>query len=55
MIEVKNNKKSKFILEETTKTGLKNLNERYKLLGGKEIIVTDNENYYSVKIPILKN
>jgi sensor histidine kinase YesM len=55
MIEVKNNKKIKFVLEEATKTGLMNLNERYKLLGGKEIIITDNENYYSVKIPILKN
>lgn len=55
MIEIKNNKSQKFILEGATKTGLKNLNERYKLVAAKEIIVTDDESYYVVRIPILKN
>lgn len=54
-IQVKNNKKPKFVLEETTKTGLNNLNERYKLVARKEITIHDTENYFSVKIPILKN
>lgn len=55
MIEVKNNKKLKFVLEESTKTGLTNLNERYKLLSGKEISINETEPSYSVRIPILKN
>ena len=53
-MEVKNNKSAKFILEETTKTGLMNLNKRYKLISEKEILINETESYYSVKIPILK-
>lgn len=54
-IEIKNNKKTKFVLEESTKTGLTNLNERYKLISGKELNINETETFYSVRIPILKN
>lgn len=55
MIEVKNNRKAKFIMETSTRTGLNNLNERYKLISEKEIIVIESPDHYSVKIPVLKN
>lgn len=55
MLEVRNNRKEKFIMETSTGTGLNNLNERYKLVSGKEIIVNESSGYYSVKIPVLKN
>ena len=37
----------------STKKGLENINKRYNLLTKKEITVTDNENLFEVKIPIL--
>ena len=55
MLEIKNNRKSKFIMEASSKTGLQNLNERYKLVSGKEIKIIESENYFTVKIPLLKN
>ena len=53
-IEVRNNKKNKFVLGTSSKTGLQNLNERYKLVSGKQIEIVDTDHFYSVKLPILK-
>ena len=38
----------------TSKIGLQNLNERYKLTTSKSIVVEDNENYFTVSLPVLK-
>ncbi len=53
-IEIKNNKQLKFVLEDSPKTGLKNLNDRYKLLNATEISIQETEQYYSVKIALIK-
>jgi two-component system, LytTR family, sensor kinase len=53
-LEVKNNKQLKFVLENSPKTGLKNLNDRYKLLNAPEIIIQETELEYSVKIALIK-
>jgi len=37
----------------STKTGLKNLVRRYKMLTSKEIIIKNNEEYFEVKVPLL--
>ena len=54
LVEVKNNRQIKFVLENSPKTGLKNLNDRYKLLKGNEIIVEEQKDVFSVKITLLK-
>lgn len=53
-IEIKNNKQAKFVLEDSPKTGLKNLNERYKLLNAKELEIIENETSFIVKLALLK-
>ncbi|MFL5765271.1 MAG: sensor histidine kinase [Bacteroidia bacterium] len=53
MLEVRNNKNVKFIMEAPSKTGLQNLNERYKLISGKEITIKETDNEFIVLIPIL--
>lgn len=53
-IEIKNNKQLKFVLEDSPKTGLKNLNDRYKLLNAPEIIIRETEYEYSVQIALIK-
>lgn len=51
---VENNLQEKVLLEETSKTGLKNLAGRYQFLTGKEMIITKNENYFRVSLPLIK-
>lgn len=41
--------------KEPSGIGLKNLKQRYKLLKRKEIIILLDDQYYTVKIPIIKN
>jgi two-component system LytT family sensor kinase len=53
-VEVKNNRQSKFVLEDSPKTGLKNLNDRYKLLTGNEIHIEETKDQFAVKIALLK-
>lgn len=53
-LEVKNNKQVKFVLKDSLKTGLNNLNNRYKLLNANEIIIQETDSYFSVQIPLLK-
>jgi two-component system, LytTR family, sensor kinase len=55
MIGVRNNRKQKFVIEASSGTGIKNLNERYKLISGKEITITETEHDFSVQIPILES
>lgn len=51
-IQVWNNKVS-LRLTERSGTGLANLNERYKLISGKEILIVDSRNSFSVTIKLL--
>jgi two-component system LytT family sensor kinase len=53
-VVVKNNRQAKFRLEDSPKTGLKNLNERYKLLTGTEISIEETANEFLVRIKLLK-
>jgi len=51
-VVVTNNLQRKTILEESSKTGLKNLSERIKLILNRELIVSENRNEFIVSIPI---
>lgn len=53
-LEVINNKQVKFVLEDSPKTGLKNLNDRYKLLNIGEIAIKETAGEFSVKITLIK-
>lgn len=50
---VENNLQPKNILGKSSKTGLQNLVARYEYLTGKKVVVTKNENYFRVKLPLI--
>jgi LytS/YehU family sensor histidine kinase len=50
---VENNLQPKPLLEETSKTGLHNLAARYRFLTGKEMIITNNNHYFRVSLPLI--
>jgi two-component system LytT family sensor kinase len=52
-VSVSNSKKEKFRIEDSPKTGLKNLNERYKLLTGNSIEVKDSNDQFKVSMSLL--
>jgi len=52
-IVVANNLQKMATRKESTKIGLKNLNERVRLLTGKEIIISESEDNFSVKVPFM--
>jgi sensor histidine kinase YesM len=51
---VENNLQPKTIIEETSKTGLQNLAGRYSFLTGKEMIITKNNHYFRVSLPLIQ-
>jgi len=51
---VENNLQAKNNLEESSKTGLKNLAGRYEFLTGKKMIVTNNDKYFTVRLPLIR-
>lgn len=53
-ISVSNNKKEKFRIEGSPKTGLKNLNERYKILTGNDIKIENAADTFTVSMSLLK-
>ena len=53
-IIVSNKIKSKTLEIKSPHTGLKNLNERYKLITQKEIEINSNNDFFSVSLPLLK-
>jgi LytS/YehU family sensor histidine kinase len=53
MLEVSNRKNAKFLIESQSRTGLHNLNERYKLISGREIRVSDDTAEFVVQLPLL--
>ena len=52
---VSNNLQMKNQVNESTGIGLDNIRNRYKLLGDKEVKVTENENSFTVSIPLIEN
>ena len=54
-IYVKNNKKPRPYLVNSTGIGLRNLSARYKLVCNKDIQVMDNEKEFTVKLPLIKS
>ncbi|MEA3450885.1 MAG: histidine kinase, partial [Bacteroidota bacterium] len=48
-LNLKNNK------EKSTGKGIENIIQRYELLSGEKVIVNENEDFFTVKLPILKN
>lgn len=51
---VRNNLQPKEAREQSTKIGLSNINQRYKLLSGDEITINDGEGHFEVSLPMLK-
>ncbi len=54
-ISVSNNLQKKMNLEKSGGLGLKNLGERLRLSTGRELIISEADNQYRVKIPLIKN
>jgi len=53
-LKVCNNVKPKPYLVHSTGIGLKNLSSRYKILCNKDIVVENTNEYFSVKLPLIK-
>ncbi len=54
-IKVSNNVQKKQSIEHTTKSGLANLSQRYKIISGNDIEITGTEETFCVRIKILEN
>lgn len=53
-IVVKNNLQKKASQLKSTQIGLKNLSERVRLITGRDLIIEETNNYFTVKMPLLK-
>ena len=51
---INNETRKKTLRKPGSKIGLQNLAERYKLITGKEIIIQDANNTFTVLLPLLK-
>lgn len=51
---VTNNKTGKEFTVQSSQIGLLNLNERYKLIVNKSIVITQDQHHFTVELPILK-
>lgn len=49
---ISNNIQKKNIMRNSLGLGLENLKERFKMITGLDLIITANDNYYTVKIPL---
>jgi len=54
-IHIKNNKKPKPYLVNSTGIGLRNLSSRYRLICNKDIQIETTENEFTVKLPLIKS
>jgi sensor histidine kinase YesM len=52
-LSIHNDKRAKISRRESSKIGLHNLQERYRLIAGKEIAVQDDERNFTVVLPLL--
>lgn len=55
LIVIRNNLQKKMQDYNSTKMGLANIRSRYKLLVNKEITVEESKEYFTVKLPIIRN
>lgn len=53
-VVVKNNLQRKSSQLKSTKTGLKNLSERVKLMCGRDLVVEETDDQFTVKLPLIK-
>jgi two-component system, LytTR family, sensor kinase len=51
---VNNNRQSKFRIDDSPKTGLKNLNERYKFLTGNNIAIDEAEDHFTITMSLIQ-
>jgi two-component system LytT family sensor kinase len=49
-----NNIQKRNIMGNSLGLGLENLKERFKIITGRDMVITDNDNYYTVRIPLIK-
>ncbi|MGH2563846.1 MAG: sensor histidine kinase [Ginsengibacter sp.] len=54
-IQIKNNKKPKPYLVNSTGIGLRNLSSRYRLVCNKDIVIETTDNEFTVKLPLIKS
>lgn len=54
-LQIKNNKKPKAYVVNSTGIGLRNLSSRYKLVCDKNILIETTENEFTVKLPLIKS
>lgn len=54
-VEIKNRKQLRESVEQGLNSGLNNLKKRYQMLANEEVLVRDDEHWFSVKIKILKD
>ena len=54
-LTVENNIQQKMSLESSTKMGLKNLSERYKILTGSDIVIENSDEKFKVTIKVIEN
>lgn len=54
-IIIENNVQKKLSVESTTKLGLSNIKDRYKLLSDKTIELINDDNFFIIKLPLLSN
>ncbi len=54
-LQIKNNKKPKPYLVNSTGIGLRNLSSRYKLVCNKDILIETTDNEFTVKLPLIKS
>ena len=52
-LSIENNISTKASLEKSTKVGLKNINQRYSLITDETVIITNANNIFKVKLPLL--
>ncbi|MES1221591.1 MAG: histidine kinase, partial [Bacteroidota bacterium] len=50
---IRNDKRTKTLRKESSKIGLHNLQERYRLVAGKELTVNEDEKNFTVRLPLL--
>ncbi len=54
VVYVRNNRKEKFRMDDSPKTGLKNLNERYRILTGNDISTEETKDHFKVSMSLLQ-
>lgn len=54
-LEITNNLQARIHKEPSSKTGLQNVKDRYSFFTTREIVISQNDKYFTVKIPLLEN